>query len=158
MMKTVDIRINEKLICRYGPCLEGLDNFNEYYTDISIKELINSEKIDYEHKVWLLKYIVPIDLLVLWAIDSSFAAYEYPSISAAANAADYASDAAYHATKADYYATNAAANYAKAADYAINATNVAAYAIKAADYATFFAANAKKERLQSLLYFIENED
>jgi len=163
-MKTIDIRINEKLIRRYEPCLDGLDNFNEYYTDISIKKLINSKKISYEHKVWLLKYIVPVDLLVLWAIDSSFAAYEYPNIAAAANAADYAANAAYHATKADYYATNAAANYAKAADYAINAANAAAYAIKAADYAikadyhaTFFAANAKNERLQSLLYFIEGE-
>jgi hypothetical protein len=154
-MKTIDIRINEKLIRRYEPCLDGLANFNEHYTDISIKKLINSKKISYEHKVWLLRIIVPIDLLVLWAIDSSFAAYKYPDITAAANAADHATNAAYYATKADDYATNAAANYANAAYFAIKAAD---YAIKADYHATFYAAKAKKERLQSLLYFIENED
>ena len=130
-MKTKDIRVNKELIMKYDPCISGLDNFNKHYKDISIKKLINSKNISYEHKVWLLRHIVPPDLLVLWAIDSSFAAYEYSHISA--NAADYAAGAAGAAANAAVYAADAA-NYANAANY------------------------AKNERLQSLLYFIENEE
>jgi len=146
-MKTKDIRINAKLIRSYKPCIEGLANFTEHYTDISIKQLINSKKIDYEHKVWLFKKIVPIDLLILWAIDSAFAAYEYANISSnyyTADAADYAitaDNAAYYAATAIY-----------AADYAANA---AYYAANGADF--YDKDNAKNERLQALLYFIETE-
>jgi len=75
-MKTIDIRINQELIKKYKPCPEGIKNFKEYYTDISIEELINSTRISYVDKTWLLKKIVPMDLLVLWAIDSSFSAYD----------------------------------------------------------------------------------
>ena len=115
-MKTKDIRINKELIMKYKPCIEGVDNFNKHYTDISITELINSENISYVHKVWLLVHIVPKELMILWAIDSSFAAYEHSVI------------AAYAAACAAIYAANGASY------------------------------NAKNERLQSLLYFIENED
>jgi len=144
-MKTKDIRINAKLIRSYKPCIEGLANFTEHYTDISIKEFINSKNISYNHKVWLLKHIVPTDLLVLWAIDSSFVAYKYYDIST--NAADYAAGAAGAAANAavyaPYYAAGAAANAAVyAADAAANGAN---------------GANSQNERLQSLLYFIENE-
>jgi len=138
-VKTKDIKINAKLIRSYKPCIEGLANFNRHYKDISIKTLINSSNISYEHKVWLLRHIVPPDLLVLWAIDSSFAAYEYSDITAAANAAEYAANSAYYATKAAAYAANAAANYAYAANGAAN------------------GASAQNERLQALLYFIEGE-
>ena len=138
-MKTKDIRINAKLIRSYKPCIEGLANFTEHYKDISIKELINSKNISYEHKVWLLRRIAPTGLLVLWAIDSAFAAYEYANISSnyyAADSADYAIAAANAADYAAYYASDAA-------DYAVNgAAN---------------GASAKNERLQALLYFIENE-
>jgi len=149
-MKTKDIRINKELIMKYKPCIEGVDNFNKHYTDISITELINSENISYYNKVWLLRYIVPVDLLVLWAIDSSFAAYEYSVISSnyyAITAAVDAANAADYAITAPYYAANAAANAA---------TNAAYYAITAADYAAN-GASAQNDRLQSLLYFIENE-
>ena len=98
-MKTKDIRINAKLIRSYKPCLNGLKNFNKHYTDISIKQLINSKKISYDDKVWLLKRIVNIDLLDPWAIDNSIASYKNSSWN-----------------------------------------------------------DAQNERLQSLLYFIENED
>ena len=156
-MKTIDIRINAKLIRKYEPCIEGLANFNRHYKDISIKTLINSKKISYEHKIWLLKRIVNIDLLILWSIDSSFAAYKYSVIKFdyyAADAADAASDysnAAYHAITA-----------ANAAEYAITAYYAAYYAAYAAEYAANAADfydkdNAKNERLQALLYFIETE-
>jgi len=160
-MKTKDIRINKELIMRYNPCLEGLDNFNKHYTDISIKELINSENISYDHKVWLLKHIVPTDLLVLWAIDSSFAAYEY---SATANrAAYYAEQAAYYAAyNDDYYAEYVAYNAVRAANAANAAANAALSATATATYAYRYDGisvhDAQDERLQSLLYFIENED
>jgi len=148
-MKTKDIRINEKLIRSYKPCIEGLTSFTEHYKDISIKTLITSKKISYEHKVWLLGHIVPPELLVLWAIDSSFAAYKYSDIRFdyyASGAADAAADAMYYVNNNTYYATNAAANYAvNAAYFSAPYNSVTAYY------------NAQKERLQSLLYFIENE-
>jgi hypothetical protein len=166
-MKTKDIRVNKELIMKYEPCLDGLANFNAHHTDISITELINSENISYEHKVWLLRHIVPPDLMVLWAIDSSFAAYEYSVIYVNNNI--YADNALYYAANAanaPYYATN---YYADAAYYAANAANAADsadsadtanYAVYAAVYAANGAANganAQNERLQALLYLIENE-
>ena len=159
-MKTKDIRINKELILKYNPCLDGLDNFNMHYTDISIKKLINSKKISYDHKVWLLRRIAPTGLLVLWAIDSSFAAYKnfdnnsnyygpYHATKAAACAADYAADAA---------ANNAPYSAATAAVYAADAEYYAAFAASYAAHPAHFYENAQNERLQALLYFIENED
>jgi len=136
-MKTKDIRINKELIMKYEPCLGGLANFKRHYTDISITELINSENINYDHKIRLLRHIVPTELLVLWALDGSIAAYEYSacyevyaaavaSIIANAGYPDYVSRFAYHTSS--YIHSSSSWN------------------------------EAKNERLQSLLYFIENED
>ena len=149
-VKTKDIRVNKELIMKYRPCPDGLDNFNKYYKDISIKELINSKKISYKHKVWLLRRITPTDLLVLWSIDSAFAAYEYSDTTN--RAAYYAEHTAYHAE----YAANAeyTAYYAGyAAYYAVRAAEAVYYAFNSA----FFKDNAQDERLQALLYFIETE-
>ena len=144
-MKTRDIRVNKELIMKYETCIEGLDNFNKHYTDISIKTLINSEKISYDDKIWLLRIIVPKELMVLWSIDSAFAAYEYSVIYSVYW--DFASNAASNAA-------NAASDYPNAAHYAvIAASNAANYA--ASD--SFSWNEAKNERLQSLLYFIEWE-
>ena len=154
MMKTIDIRVNEELIMKYYPCREGLDNFNKHYKDISIKEFINSEKISYDDKIWLLRIIVPKELMFLWAIDSSFAAYKnsvissnYYTITAAANAAYYAANGAYYAANAAD-AANAAAN---APYYAVNASR------EVIGGSVLNTIDAQKERLQALLYFIENE-
>jgi len=148
-VKTKDIRINEALIMKYEPCLGGLANFNRHYKDISIKTLINSKNISYDDKIWLLRIIVPKELMVLWAIDSSFATYEYSVIYSVYW--DLASDAANYATTAAANAANAASDYSNAAHYAVIAAAYAAHAARG-------DANARKERLQSLLYFIENED
>jgi len=143
-MKTKDIRVNEELIMKYKPCLDGLANFKKHYKDISIKQLINSKKISYDHKVWLLKHIVPTELLVLWAIDSSFAAYKYSDTTN--RAAYYSEQAAYYAAyNDDYYAEYVAYNAVRAA----SAANAAANAAN--------GATAQNERLQALLYFIEGE-
>ena len=166
-MKTKDIRINAELIMRCDSYLAGSDNFNKHYKDISIRTFINSKNISYYDKIWLLKQIVPKELMVLWAIDSSFAAYEYSVIYVNNNI--YADNALYYAANAanaPYYATNyyvnaavCAANAADTADTADTA-NTANYAVYAAVYAANGAANgasAQNERLQSLLYFIEGE-
>ena len=166
-MKTKDIRINEKLIRSYKPCIEGLTSFTEHYKDISIKTLITSKKISYEHKVWLLGHIVPPELLVLWAIDSSFAAYKYSDIRFdyyASGAADAAADAMYYVNNNTYYAISAAVYAANAAYFAApySSFTAAVYAVNAAYFSAPYNSvtayyNAQKERLQSLLYFIENE-
>ena len=137
-MKTKDIKINEALIMKYSPCREGLANFNRHYKDISIKTLINSKNISYDDKVWLLRIIVPKELMVLWSIDSAFAAYEYSAYGPFASAA--ARDAA-----------NAASDYSNAAHYAVIAAAYAAHAARG-------DGNAQNKRLQSLLYFIKNEN
>jgi hypothetical protein len=140
-MKTKDIRINEALIMKYSPCREGVANFNRHYKDISIKTLINSKNISYDDKIWLLRIIVPKELMVLWSIDSSFVTYEYSVIYFTYR--DFASDAASNAA-------NAASDYSNAAHYAVTAAAYAAHAARG-------DGNAQNKRLQALLYFIEGE-
>jgi len=147
-MKTKDIKINEALIMKYSPCREGLANFNRHYKDISIKTLINSKNISYDDKVWLLRIIVPKELMVLWSIDSCFATYEYSVIYSVCW--DLASDAADYAITAAANAANAASDYSNAAHYAVIAAAYAAHAARG-------DGNAQNKRLQSLLYFIEGE-
>ena len=142
-MNTKDIRINAKLIRRYDPCLGGLANFKKHYKDISIKELINSKKISYDDKIWLLKRIVNIDLLALWAIDNSIASYKNSVcygvyVAAADSIIDKAADYPEYISRFAYYTAAYAASYAASDSISWN--------------------KAKKERLQSLLYFIENEE
>jgi len=162
-MKTIDIRVNEALIKKYDPCPKGVVNFNKHYTDISIKTLINSSNISYGDKIWLLKQIVPSELMVLWSIDSAFAAYEYSPNVIYRYSCDFAFNASNDATFADYAANNIVIptddTPMNVAGYAISAANYAVDAAKCAvDAADFYDKdNAQNERLQALLYLIENE-
>jgi len=156
-MKTIDIRINAKLIRSYKPCIDGIVNFNKHYTDISIKQLINSKNISYRDKLWLLKKIIPTELLILWAIDSAieseasaFAACEYSATYSACEYSVISSTYRDFAFEAATTAANAVSDCSNAAYHAGLAASYAAQAARSYD-------NAQNERLQALLYLIENE-
>jgi hypothetical protein len=153
------IRINTKTLEKLNPCRDRLDNWKTHYSkfDGDITEFLLLDKISHQDKLWVCKKLVPMETLVIFAIDCSFSA-TYAAY--AAYAADTDAAAAYAATYVAYADAYAAADAAYTAAYVAAGDAYATYAAGDA-YATYAAADAydreQARQIEALIYLIKGE-
>jgi hypothetical protein len=125
------IKVNSKVIKKLKPCEDRFDNWLHHYGtfDGSIIEFLSLDKISAMDKMWVASRLLPIDLMVTFAIDCAFSAY--------AAAADAANAATYVTAYVSADAANAAAFDAA---YAFDAANAAASAVADVVFYTAYTA------------------